>query len=302
MKSKNIVIFGVVLIMLIVLTGCGNNKNSNEVKEQQETSSNKSQVLADVVEIGDYVNYDAKTEKEHSYEHFNMGEQNSTFSSNDNMSWRVLSVDKSNGTIELFCITSTVAQMNSVYAKEDLNKIAAVYGYGDGAESSRSITLEDIKKYANYDENDNSVCKISVNFAYGQTNTYSLNSDITYPIEDENGKIINVLKSGEQSIQQTFYVIDDLNNHIDNDKISQMLTSSKNGYWLASTCYNLREEGFSIICRCISKKGLLGGGTTQFDDGKWHNHLDCSVGVIVTLKSNIKTSGKDDNEVWQIEK
>ena len=124
-------------------------------------------LLADVVSVGDYVNYNAATGNGAGKSYTTdssltgySGDTGTTFSSSDTMKWKVMSVDKDTGTVELMAEDPTANTLTLLgktgykNAETILNDIGAVYGYGDGAIGGRSITVEDVNKLENYTPTD----------------------------------------------------------------------------------------------------------------------------------------------------
>ena len=117
--------------------------------------------LADVANIGDYVNYDANsglvtpltyTTKESVTGHSTV----STYSSSDTIKWRVLSVDKDSGKVELIAASNLKTlylkgKEGYINSENILNDIGAIYGKGKGAVGGRSVNIGDIEKYSSYD-------------------------------------------------------------------------------------------------------------------------------------------------------
>lgn len=132
-------------------------------------------VLADVVSVGDYVNYDANSNGTYTFTSsdcltgtsIQAGINNSAsatistenkFNSEEQAQWRVLSVDKENGKVEIMSVASTTEAINIigndgfVNAETVLNNVGAIYGHGKGAIAGRSIAIEDIEQYSTYDK------------------------------------------------------------------------------------------------------------------------------------------------------
>lgn len=124
---------GKIMIMAITVTG-------TEVLEEPTGTQN----LADVVSVGQYVNYNATSGKGAGKSYTTEGSLTgstvtTTFNSSDIMKWKVMSVDKEAGIVELMAEDPTAKTLvlngKTGYknAKTVLNDIGAVYGYGDGA-------------------------------------------------------------------------------------------------------------------------------------------------------------------------
>ena len=178
--------------------------------------------------------------------------------------WKVLSIE--NGTVTLISedVIKTDAGGNFVlygapgylYAEQELNEVCKIYGYGYGADKNqvttysyggptdgdltgqitgsgaRSITIEDINKYAGITEDENGIPRFSdgtaVDSIYGSTTNPT--KDIYYPtITKENG---NSGAPGVKNLKFTYY---DYDTSKINQEIQNMLFTGNN-YWLASRC------------------------------------------------------------------
>ena len=251
-------------------------KESKLTKEKQNTTVEKESKLADVVQVGDVVNYnaDVKDGNGNSYTITPSSSETgysttTTFSSTDSMTWKVLSVDKQAGKVELMAITSNKIYFRNVAGYKNapsiLNNIAQIYGHGYGAESARSITVEDVDQYTSFDKttytNSNSEKK------YGETKSCSFSSKLTYPFTVEGAKSgatsdVTINSSGTYTVPQTYYYYE-ISSHKKSgisDSVYSMLTA--NSYWLASRCCDL----YFTICG-LGVRGVGSGrvvGTTMF--------------------------------------
>lgn len=111
---------------------------------------------ANIIEIGDYVNYDANSNGEQSYtttETETGSNIERIFKSSDNMKWRVLNINIKTGEIELISAAPTEEIIsfqgkNGIENSDDvLKSVADVYGKGKCAAEARCITEEEVKKY-----------------------------------------------------------------------------------------------------------------------------------------------------------
>ena len=146
------------------------------------------------LKIGDYVDYDPTLEaKESDLKYTSLSEKTGTDSNqefdaatykNAGYGWRVLGVE--NGKIRLiseeFVGAGTYTDSNrtyyTLYGKkgyingiDELNNISAIFGHGKGAESAKSITVDDINAITGYDP---TVAK------YGEGNFYEYGNKVTY--------------------------------------------------------------------------------------------------------------------------
>ncbi|MBE5805436.1 MAG: hypothetical protein E7313_01760 [Clostridiales bacterium] len=281
--------------------------------------------LADLVQVGDYVNYDASNTidgQNYSYttESSLTGTTQgiNTFTSYDEMKWRVINVDKENGIIELMSANPTLntctinAKKSPGFINEEivLDNISEVYGHGYGAINARSITLQDIQKFSKYDPKtdwNNSDAE-----DYKNTKDYISGKSFLKEIKDDNGEVIDYETSFVEAVEgtpitmtQTTYTYiakDYFNNYMynmifkDNNDESQ----SKQ-YWLASRSTYLQETICNYDVLTIENgiiKRRTFGNSSNWDSG---TQLTLSVSVIVSLDYDIKTTGQDENGVWQLD-
>ena len=289
-------------------------KESKLTKEKQNTTVEKESKLADVVQVGDIVNYNANV-KDGNGNSYTITPSSSetgaskttTFSSTDRMTWKVLSVDKQAGKVELMAITPNKIYFGDVAGYKNapsiLNNIAQIYGHGYGAESARSITVEDVDQYTSYDKTTYSSSNSSTG-KYGGTKSYSFSSSLTYPFTVEGAKSgatsdVTINSSGTYTVPQTYYKYE-ISNYKKSgisDNVYSMLTA--NNYWLASrycNLYSTSDGNFGV--RNVSSGGVSGG--TMFRSDNIIGYSSWSACSVVSLKSNIRTSGQDGSGVWQL--
>ena len=274
MKKKilSFVLIGIMVGLVCTLTGCG------------KISEKNPKTLADVVEVGDYVNYDANLgltypvtyKPDSSLTGYEPNSKQSTYSSADKTKWKVLSIDKKTGTVELVA-EKTMANLylagkeGYINAETVLNNIGAVYGKGKGAAGGRSINIEDIEQYSSYDP---SRFKSSGG-EYGETKEYT---------------------SGN------FIKTEDLENYIENKTVYNMLFKNGDNYksfWLASHCVFLGDNYYSFNVQYVDNGVVEGSG---LKDSKYDYDYYSTAGVlpVVSLQSNIQTSGKDKSGAWNL--
>ena len=124
----------------------------------KEEVTTKPESLASKVEVGDYVAYKAGTHSSYTSEtgtgitggngYYETPQQ--TFTSNDNIKWRVLS--KENNEVVLISEEPLQTDDNKdfylrgaigyLYAEEELNKICSIYGHGVGANINKTFSYE----------------------------------------------------------------------------------------------------------------------------------------------------------------
>lgn len=277
--------------------------------------------LADVVSEGDYVNYDAESGKGAGKSYttdssLTGSTTESTFNSSDTMQWRVLSVDKATGIVELMSAdptTSTLTlsgQTGFLNAETVLNDIGAVYGYGDGATGGRSMTIEDVEQYSSYDPYTYANRYSSTGY-YGGTREYT-SGTFYKEIKDEEGKVTGYDTSTTTArwstpvtMTQTLYKYTS-QSYFENTAIYNMIfkkstdtRTNKNCFWLASRCVGL----YSSYCYFGVRSVNSGNGYCDnlfLSDGFTYSPTN-AVSPVVSLKSNIQTTGQDENGVWQLD-
>ena len=160
--------------------------------------------------IGDYVNYDEgttgkytpDTEKGAGTSQIG-GDGNtgyileSTEVTTENLTWRILGVN-SNGQLELISTDPTTQKLylanaeGYIYAEDNLNNFCnELYGKGKYAESARSLNLEDIDKFSNFDKTKNNTGAVN---DYGIEVEYFWDGDAT-PYYKGPGEITGELTS-----------------------------------------------------------------------------------------------------------
>ena len=93
-----------------------------------------------------------------------------------------------------------------------------------------------------------------------------------------------------------YYVISDYKKSGISDNVYSMLTA--NDYWLASRYCGLYSSDCYLGVRRVDSGGVDGRYMFYSDGGTDNNSWSaCSV---VSLKSNIRTSGQDSSGVWQL--
>ena len=184
---------------------------------------NGNPVLADLVQVGDYVNYNASsngTKTFTSADCTNLAgtsisstiSTDESFDSGAEAQWRVLSVDKETKIVELIAVAPTGQKVTLsggdgfVNAETVLNKVGAIYGQGKGATGGRSIKLEDIEQYSSYVNN---TYVNNSGYAYNETEKYNDSSRQRYYEEiKEDGVVIGYATSptiGPVEMTQTYY-------------------------------------------------------------------------------------------------
>ena len=282
---------------------------TKQITDEQKITVENAKKLADVVQVGDIVNYNANVKDGNGNSYTitpsisETGYGTTTFSSTDSMTWKVLSVDKQAGKVELMAITPNKIYFKNVAGYKNapsiLNNIAQIYGHGYGAESARSITVEDVDQYTSYDKTTYSNGDVK----YGETKSYSFSSSLTYPFTVEGAKSgatsdVTINSSGTYTVPQTYYYygISSYKKSGISDSVYSMLTA--NNYWLASRYCSLYSSSCVLGVRRVGSGNVSDGDV--FDSVGYTYYNSCSACSVVSLKSNIRTSGQDGSGVWQL--
>lgn len=266
--------------------------------------------LADVASVGDYIGYDANSNGEKTYiatASNTGGSSDRTFRSSETMQWRVLYIDSLTKTVELMSsnISSTTLTFkgrtgykNSVLI---LNNIGAVYGQGNGANFGRSMTIEDVDHYSSYNKNEyyhvSTDGTVTDNY-YGKTRTYYSG---TFTMEDNSDVVASTNNPVTVFLTEYGYSGAD---YMANDLIYRILFKKPNiddnkSYWLASRYSGIYSTRAYYGVRRVAYGNVDGSWLVYSDDGDSTKSL--GVMPVVTLDSNIKTNGQDENDVWQLD-
>lgn len=283
------------------------------------------QYLADLVQVGDYVNYDANSNGTKTFESSDCLTGTSisgtistaeTFNSNAPAQWKVLKINRDAKTVELISTdptqqTVTLSGQNGFINSESvLNSVGAIYGQGKGATGGRSITIEDILQYSSYNPYTNVNNNSSTGY-YGGTREYTIGT-FYKEIKDENENVIGYEKnptvasnSNPVTMTETTYNIFTTQDYFSNTtiyntifKTSMNTSNSKSSFWLASCCTYLNNTYCHFHIRLVDSGGVY--AAEMFSSGGGGNSPTCAVSAVVSLKSNMQTTGQDENGVWQL--
>ena len=272
--------------MTITVTGTQRDPKSGAPEQEVKT-----QRLADVASVGDKVNYDASSGEVKTYtteESLTGSSTTATFNSSDAMTWKVMNVDKTTGIVKLMAENPTVNKVNlkgkNGYknAVTVLNKVGDVYGHGKGATGGRSITVEDVNKLENYTPEDDTTT------SYTYTSGTFINDDGTETEASESNPVTLRYTASTQSKSTNGYY---------NYRTTNF---QNNSFWLASPCIYLYSDDCGFSVRYVGSGGVgsrllfisIGSGS-----GFGNDH---SVVPVVSLKSNIQTSGKTESGEWNL--
>ena len=155
MKKKVLYIL-LIGIFITILTGCGSKENEKTNDKDNESK----ELLSSKVKVGDYVSYNAGSDNSYTSSKDKTGfEQDQTFKTTGKELWRVLNID--NDIVTLVSENPIKTSTNSPYQinggkaylniVDELNSISNIYGKGEYATSTRSMTYDDIIKIIGYD-------------------------------------------------------------------------------------------------------------------------------------------------------
>ena len=270
--------------MTITVTGTQRDPKSGAPEQEVKT-----QRLADVVSVGDKVNYDASSGETKTYtteESLTGSSTTATFNSSDAMTWKVMSVDKTTGIVELMAENPTVNRV-TLYGKAGyknavtvLDKVGDVYGHGKGATGGRSITVEDVNKLENYTPKDDTTT------SHTYTSGTFINDDGTETVASAENPVTLRYTASTQSKST-------------NEAYSYSTTNfQNNSFWLASPCIDLSSIRCSFRVHIVSSGNVIGRGL--FSSRGYEVDDDYSVVPVVSLKSNIQTSGQTESGEWNL--
>ncbi|MBE5806398.1 MAG: hypothetical protein E7313_06840 [Clostridiales bacterium] len=288
---------------------------------------NGNPVLADLVQVGDYVNYNASSNGLKTFTSADCTNLAGTsisatistdedFNSEAPSQWRVLSVDKKTGNINLVAVdpTAQTVQLSGgngfTNAETVLNNVGAIYGHGKGAMSGRSMNLEDVEQYSIYDR---TLYKYENGFEYKATQSYTSGK---FYKEEKNesddvlgyeAMLTEATENNPVEMTQTYYRYE-AQNYFLNEKIYNMIfkkstdiSSNKLVYWIASRCVFLSPTS----ARCLFNVNYIDSGFVSSDDLYYSHGYEISPSYpcmpVVSLESNIQTTGQDANGVWQLD-
>ena len=280
--------------------------------------------LSDMVQVGDYVNYNAASGNgaNKSYtptsdltgttEGINTFNSSDIFNSEAPAQWRVLSIDNVAGTVELMSTDPTSQQVTLsggdgfVNAETVLDNISAIYGNGDGATGGRSMEVEDIEQYSGYDKTTYPNEHSSTGY-YGGTRDYT-KGNYYKEITDDKGNVTgyeSITTAAPVTMTQTYYGYDSAQDYFSNSikynmmfKNSTSIDKNKSVYWLASRCVFLRLSYCGFRVRNVDSGGI--SSKFIFDSNSTPYTRTHAVVPVVSLKEKIQTTGQDTNGVWQL--
>ena len=333
----------IILITLILLIAIGSAVYAAIVANAPDVSYNKNgttvsvkQELDDLYEkalkpkIGDIVNYNANASNAagtafgtpYKYTTSNSGangtNQNtgdsteSTFSSADDMVWKILYIDKDDGVIRLIAADGTPQTLTLkgpagyAYSVNILDSASAVYGHGYGATSARSVRVEDINQVTGYDPVANGKglhtqtytkngYYVDLEYASGNTGTVT-----TYNRDDGTSTYGKVTADSYYNYTGTTYLANTTNSY---KMIFQNTSGSNRSYWLASRGVYFGSVWCYFDVRYVNDGYVRSYSLCRSGDSV---EYDSSIAVcpVVSLNSNIQlsyVSTSDGISTWNIQ-
>lgn len=247
-----------------------------------------------------------------------------TFTANSDIKWRVLSINKETGEVVLISEEpiKTDAGRNFymrgaigyLYAEQELNEICKIYGYGKGANTAREVEYE--TGYIE-EEKETEIIKgsgarsididdINNITGYKPIEGTSFTHKIFYPTKTtENGKSLATKLTTDENADTykgTDYLIDNTS------AIYRMLfmnetNSNYSKYWISSRCtFDSSSTGVNFFVHMVYD-GMVAMNIVLASWPNEYVEIANSEGVrpIVYLKTNIQTTGQDENGAWIIE-
>ena len=285
--------------------------------------------LADSVQIGDYVNYDATRGDGEGLSITPPQSQTgsstlTTFNSSDITGWRVYDKDPITKTVTLIADEPTESTL-TLYGKngwkygiDTLNSVGGIFGHGDGAYNARSIQEKDISIHSKYNpknyingQHETNGIKDNLGYYYytGNTNRYETETYINGTFIMDNNSEVTATEQKPVTMRQTYYGYQSYNyiNNTNTEPYYNLLIVSsadsnqyKESFWVATRFYYLEKRMCHFFIRRIGSGGV-GADTAMFSSNPTSRSLNYAVMPMVTLQSNIQVTGQDSNNVWQLD-
>lgn len=257
---------------------------------------------------GDYVNYNPGTEGSYRSigektgmidyfpESLDEETKNQLFKVDNTIKWRVLGIEGEGSNKQILLISENTIKRQSIdddanyylYGakghinyKTELNNICAIYGNGQGAQSARSVTIEDINKVCGVTVDDTGVKPEGVDNYGKYGRTISFTDQYASPEDYLAGIKSNFSKTTDA------YYYDGNNAKLktgSNQKLYEMLF--KEAYWLASTSVYV-DSGGTYFCEGLIGNGMVDIMNYLIDSTGFECHNCAGVRPIVLLEPNI---------------
>ena len=290
-------------------------------------------LLANEVSIGDYVEYNptlgvTDTTKLIYESQIGTGSSHGNgygvqkFTANSNTKWKVLSANKATGEVVLisespiqtdatqeFYINGSIGYL---YAEQELNNICKIYGYGKGADTTKQFTCEigdtvdGVQQITITGSGARSININDINQTTGYTEPQeqAQTCNMYYPtLLQQNGRS---LTDKSQNRTTTLYVYkgeDYLNTSNEMYKILFGNSTKFNNYWIANRCVWLGTA--TTGANFFTNRVFEGEVTAAINVAIWNgvftdSSFSCGIRPVVYLKTNIETTGKNENGEWKI--
>ena len=247
-----------------------------------------------------------------------------TFTANGNIKWRILSTNKESGEVVLISEEPVKTDagrnfyMNGaigyLYAEQELNEICKIYGYGEGADTTKEFNFEigDVVEGVNEVKIKGSGAR-SINVkdinritGYEQTEGTSYTHTIYYPTKNtEDGKSTSAASRTDINrvyIYKGSDYLSDTTSEIYKMLFRNITNSSDISYWIASRFIASYATAASFgVPHVDSGEVKSNGSICDCQSGKVSVSVNSyAVRPILYLKTNIQTAGKDENGAWII--
>ena len=239
-----------------------NNIEMAQIEEDNDGNNEELKLLAEQIEIGDYVaynatnNYSYTSPKGTGMSHGN-GYQDQKFTSSSRIKWRVLSKDTSTGEVVLISEAPIKTDVGNnfylqgaigyLYAEQELNEICKIYGHGVGANTSKTFTYEtgdlvegtETRRITGSGARSINVDDINKMTGYIPIKENSYTKSIYYPTRNTSTGYSKTATS--RTDVSTFYSYSASSSLISTEELYKVLfrdvsNSSNISYWLASRC------------------------------------------------------------------
>lgn len=237
--------------------------------------------LADVVKVGDYVNYPVY------YDNVSVDGSTSKYKG-----WRVISKDVDIDGNE------SIGTVNLVSAG-----VPITYDDYESLESVKNLTINFLTTPFHVSNNQsyrktgfNPYKTLSQIFINKYTATYISDTQVTYPTYDSN-VIIGTQKVGTPKVRSM--TIEDIKNVVGEDTLNvqkviyQNLFAINVDWWLGSVRHYLNGNRYYDALFCVYSNGSIGTDSTTYKER--------GIRPVVSLKSEVKVSGVDMIGAWNIE-
>ena len=267
--------------------------------------------------IGDYVNYNPGTSGSYTSTGANTGidqsgsgvpdeVKNQVFKVNNSTTWRVLGVEGEENNKHILLVSGSPIKKettsNDPYyylysawgyknAETELNNICAIYGNGEGAESARSLTAEDINKVCGVTVVSETEIKpdgVNEEDTYGQTYSY------TNQFANEDDFIAGTRSNFTKTSDAYYYSGDNpALATATNKRLYDMIfyptgeEQDKKEYWLASRCVRTFSDYCYFYVGAVFEGSAGPEGHYLFYSGGFERLSSYAVRPVVSLKSDV---------------